>query len=175
MKKTSFLSAFILFILLPLTAQDKFNVNTQEIQGNGQSSVVRLSLLAPSVEADVSLDEKTSLSIEVWSGFLLAWGSAGTSFHMFYGLQLEPRFFANQAKRQALGKRTDHYSGAYVGLPLSLELSSPYITFGPVGGFQNMIGQHGFWRIEFGPGLMLMEDRLYMTRIGSLALGFILE
>lgn len=174
MKKSFLLTSLILFFVVQLIAQDRFKVNTQEIPGSKPDNVFRLSLLVPALEAELSIDETKSLSIQTWLGFQYTWGGV-TSFNLLGGLQIEPRFFVTQAKRWALGKRTDHYSGAYIGLPVQVELHTPYITSGIVFGFQNVIGQRGFWRIELGPGMLFYEDQLYLSRIGSFGIGFILE
>jgi len=144
-----------------------------------QATNLRLSILSPAFEAELKLNETASLSLQAWTqlGFSYTMTSSSTTmyFYLVAGLKAEPRFFVTMDKRRLMGRRTDRFSGGYVGLPLTIELLTPYASFGPVYGFQNIIGTKGFWRIEAGLGGLLTPTTLSPAILSNLSIGFMLN
>jgi hypothetical protein len=92
---------------------------------------------------------------------------------------IEPRYYVNLKERKELGKRTDHYSGAYGAFKLlaAINISDNEwgFQFGPLVGFQRTLGSRGYWNIGIGVGSTIFKEDIKFGLIGEFRLGFILN
>lgn len=102
-------------------------------------------------------------------------GVSESAFYTYPTLMLQPRFYTTQEKRERLGRRTDHFSGGYVAVPLAYGIATKHFpstfTAGGMYGFQRTLGQKGYWNIAGGLGVTNGIPRF----LSDFALGFILN
>ncbi len=143
------------------------------------SVVVRLSLISPKLIAEIAPTDQFTLTAGVWvRASLYTQNAEGASVYhptVSPSITLEPRYYFNLADRAAKGKRTDYYSGWYLGLPFILEFPDIRFTMGGVIGFQRTLGKRWYWNISFGPGITYSESRFFLDGAGDFGLGIILN
>lgn len=152
----------------------------QGIDRTGSPSVIaRISFIAPMfllefAPADFFL---FSTGIRIWPTF---WGKNALGQNIYHPslnpyMTLEPRFFLTQAHRRQAGRRTDYYSGWYIGLPFSMTFPELDFSMGTVLGFQCSFGKHWYWNAALGPAASFQDTSFKMIVTGTLAFGVILN
>jgi len=81
----------------------------------------------------------------------------------------------NQDYRRRTGKRTEYYSGWYVGIPFYLEFPDQKYNMGATFGFQCTFGSRWYWNVECGPGFTLEDGAFRMTGSGDVSFGIVLN
>lgn len=173
--KNIILALLILLGTLSIQAQDA----QTETPTTQQATTLRLSLFNPTFGFEQKLSETSSLSGKIglgigFSAYISNQGSGATiAFTPF--ASIEPRFYVGIAKREAAGQRIDHFSGTYVGFPITKFLAGPGISAGPVFGFQKTLKKNGFFNISMGLGYFQADNYSTFGWMGDLGLGFILN
>lgn len=90
-------------------------------------------------------------------------------------MTLEPRYFLNQAQRRQRGRRTDYFSGWYIGLPFAMKFPELDFSMGTVMGFQCTFGKNGYWNASLGPAASYQDTSFKMILTGTAAFGLILN
>lgn len=141
--------------------------------------IIRLSVLAPGLAIEQKITPKITLVFNLWTAFAFQYvnvnGVGTSSFYIQPYFTLEPRFYFNLQKRKSMGKRTDCFSGNYIGLPLSVGFSDSRFFAGPVVGYQKSLRKRGYWNIGIGLGVNGYKGDTSVGFIGDLGLGFILN
>ncbi len=143
-------------------------------------STVRLSFIVPGLMLEKKASESSSIVFHLWAGisYTSTYSSitdqTRSSLHIYPNFTIEPRFYSHLEDRKIMGKRTDNFSGTYLGIPFTLTLTQPSLSAGPVFGFQRTLGSDGFWGFEFGVGLLENKNAMSVGLIGNFSLGFIL-
>lgn len=144
-----------------------------------QSTVIRLSLLAPYLGAEQKLSETISISGNI--------GVGGTIFRERINdvsrlraiikpyVSIEPRMYLGMKKRAAKGKRVDYFSGFYVGIPFTRFLTESRYSICSLFGFQRAFSEIGFFSIGLGPSYDSFEGNGEFEIVGGLSVGFILN
>ena len=143
------------------------------------NTVVRVHLLPPGALVEQAIGQNATIVLDFQLGLAYTYqevnGVAESAFYTFPTLMAQPRFYTTQEKRKRLGRRTDYFSGGYVGIPLvyTFETKSFGSTFtlGGMYGFQRTLGQKGYWNIAGGLGFTNGIPRL----LSDFGIGFILN
>ena len=135
--KNNVIFVFIIFTFLA-------NAQTTKVE-KGQ---LKLNFLAPSIEYEASLTDKTSITFEVGTGFIFAAGSnRDTEISFFPYFESQYKYYYNFEKRAKKGKRTINNSANYISFMATLQSQKPLlkssrygdqaiIVVGPTWGFQ---------------------------------------
>lgn len=142
--------------------------------------IARLNFVLPSFILEFGPAEHFCFTtgLSLWPGFWQEDNATGESYFRpavsptFY---LEPRFFFNQKYRSARGRRTDHYSGWYVGIPFRMEFPDFRFTMGTTMGFQRTFGRRWFWTAGIGPGAYYKEGQFRIRPVVDTGFGLILN
>ena len=139
-------------------------------------TIIRISLLAPGFQVEQTIARNKTVVFDLWSGFLYSYsrvnGKGSSSFLFSPAFTVQPRFYSDLEYRRFIHKITDNYSGAYLGVPLSLSLRDLVFSAGVVGGFQRKLGIAGFWSVDLGIGIRILNQKTGFTPMGSFSLGF---
>lgn len=142
-------------------------------------TILRLSALVPGLVVEQKITRKITLVLNLWTGFAFEYvninGVGTTSFYFQPNFTIEPRFYPNLEKRKSIGKRTDCFSGAYIGIPITIGFSDSRFSAGPVAGFQKTLGKRGYWNMALGLGVKGYQSETKVGFIGDFGLGFILN
>lgn len=173
--KNKFLLCFWVFTLFSLKAQ------TQSFQMNPEppSAIVRLSLIAPKLSIEFAPIEDFTLSAGFWL-YPSLWNTNENNQRIYHptispSFTFEPKYYFNLADRADKGKRTDYYSGWYIGLPFAIRFPDLSYSLGATIGFQCTMGKRWFWNFGAGPGFSYYDTHFHMSGAGSLSLGIILN
>ena len=96
----------------------------------------------------------------------------GNSTHTLPSIR---EYFFGLEHRMERGKRTDYYSGWYVGIPFAIEFPDLEYSMGTAMGFQCSFGRHWYWNVSTGPGISLKQSRFRMDWIVDVGFGIILN
>jgi len=149
------------------------------ITGDPSPVIARISLVAPKLIAEIAPSENFTLTAGFWLRASLyetdARGELVYRPSVSPSITLEPRYYFNLDERAKKGRRTDFYSGWYVGIPFSMQFPDLRYTLGTVVGFQRTLGKRWYWNISFGPGITYGDNRFYLDGAGDFGLGIILN
>ena len=139
----------------------------------------RFSLISPKVIAEIAPSESFTLNTGFWirASFYQKNQEGESVYHpsVSPSITLEPRYYFNIGEREAKGKRTDYFSGWYIGIPFAIEFPDLRYSLGTVIGFQRTLGRRWYWNISFGPGISFADARFYLDGAGDFSLGVILN
>lgn len=143
--------------------------------------IARVSLVTPKFVLDFAPMHHFTLSAGFW--FRPEWWTSTSGDWLKFNpvprlnprFTFEPRYFFNQQSRKRNGKRTDFYSGWYVGIPFYIEFPRQRYHLGSTFGFQCTFGRRWYWNIESGPGFTLEEGGFRFTGSGDISLGIVLN
>lgn len=173
--KRILLALLSVLIILPLQALE----NTHEMIPEPPSTIFRLSLVTPKLIAEFAPSDNFTLITGFWirSSF---WhtnssGEVNYSPHFSPSFTFEPRYYFNLDERQEKGKRTDYYSGWFIGIPFNIEFPDLRYAIGGTIGFQRTLGKRWYWHISFGPGINYYDSHFHLDGAGNLGLGIILN
>jgi len=173
--KRTLLTLFSVLIILPLQAQD----NTFKITPESPSTIFRLSLVAPKLIAEFAPSDQFTLITGFWirSSFWHTNSSGQTYYSPYFSpsFTIEPRYYFNLEDRHKKGKRTDYYSGWFIGIPFNIEFPELRYAIGGTIGFQRTLGKRWFWNIGLGPGITYYESHFHLDGAGNFGLGIILN
>jgi len=147
---------------------------------SGSPSVIaRISLIAPMFVLEFAPVEHFvfSSSFRIWPAF---WEKNDEGDRVFQPslhprLSLEPRYFFTQSYRKSNGRRSDYYSGWYLGIPFVLTFPELDFSLGTVVGFQCTFGNRWYWNVGMGPGVSFQDTSFKMILSGTAAFGIILN
>ena len=162
-------------ILLPLKAQD----TSFKLVPESPSVIGRISLISPRLLAEISPSDLFTFSVGFWLKTSI-WTTNEYDQRIYNptfspSFTLEPRFYFNLADRQEKGKRTDYYSGWFVGLPFAIQFPDLKYSMGAAIGFQCTFGKRWYWNVSLGPGFSYYDARFHATGAGGISLGIILN
>lgn len=143
------------------------------------SVIARISFIAPMFLLEFAPADffVFSTGIRIWPRF---WeeNSEGQNIYrpsLNPHMTLEPRYFFTQAHRRQNGKRTDYYSGWYIGLPFAMTFPELDFSMGTVMGFQCSFGRNWYWNASLGPAASYQDTSFKMIVTGTAALGLIIN
>ena len=146
---------------------------------NSPSVIARISFIVPMFVVEFAPVQSFvfSTGIRLWPTF---WeqNAEGQSIYnpsLNPRMTLEPRYFLTQSYRRSSGRRTDYYSGWYVGLPFMMTFPELDYYMGMVFGFQCTFGKRWYWNASLGPGVSFQEGTFKMVTMGTAAFGVILN
>jgi hypothetical protein len=163
--------------LLPVRGQDEAFL----MYPDAPSVIARISFITPSFVVELAPSDHFTFTTGFWirPSFREEEDDGDHRFTPVPGLNpritLEPRYFINLHRRMEKGKRTDYYSGWYVGMPFSLGFPDLKFSLGTTFGFQCSFGRHWYWNIGIGPGFTYKEYRFRMNGSGTCGFGIILH
>ncbi len=178
---SSRLCSLFLAISLPFTcfAQSLSVSDTSLFETVLPHTTLRFSLLAPQFRIEHRLSEIATINVALSSGLVYSAtsieGQTISSVYLIPTLVLAPRFYLSQAERKSQGKRTDFFSGPYVGLPMGLVLNDQIFYGSFTLGFQRTLGRRAYWNVAIGPTAARVYADLEVTVSGNFELGFILN
>lgn len=173
--KRILLTLFSVIIIVSLKAQEApFKMNPES-----PSTIFRISLVSPKLIAEFAPIDHFTLTAGFWmrTSFWYT-NSAGQTYYsptFSPSFTVEPRYYFNLEDRQEKGKRTDYYSGWYLGIPFTIEFPDLRYSIGGTIGFQRTLGKRWYWNISIGPGIIYADSRFHMDGAGDLGLGIILN
>ncbi len=173
--KRIFLFLIGIVLLLPLEAQD----TSYKIYPNAPSVFARFSIITPQFVVEFAPVDHFTFTTGLWirPSFRSPDENGDMYFHGIPTLEpritLEPRYFFTLEYRDRRGKRTDYYSGWYVGIPFALEFRSLKYSLGASMGFQCTFGRRWYWNIGMGPGITYEETRFRVSAVGGVGFGII--
>jgi len=171
--------------VLIITCALAVQLNAQYREGSAPSRkplvIARISLITPKLVVDLAPTPRFTFSAGFW--FRPDWwtrdGNDNLQFHPIPSLNpritFEPRYFFNQGYRARTGKRTDYYSGWYVGIPFYIEFPRQKYNLGSTFGWQCTFGRRWYWNIELGPGFSLEDSRFSFSGSGDVSFGIVLN
>jgi hypothetical protein len=171
------IACLILYLTLAcaLQAQSGSNHTTPE----PPKVIGRISLVAPKLIAEVAPSPNFTLTAGFW--LRASFYEEDARGELVYrptvspSITLEPRYYFNLDQRADKGRRTDFYSGWYIGIPFAIQFPDLRYTLGTVIGFQRTLGRRWYWNISFGPGITYNDNRFYLDGAGDFGLGIILN
>jgi hypothetical protein len=161
-----------------------------QLQGQGNeplmypgppSVTARLSLTLPRFVLDFGPVDHFSFStgIWIWPDFWQEDSNGDQEFQstptLVTRIGFEPRYFINLKPRMERGKRTDYYSGWYVGMPFRIRFPELKYSIGTMLGFQCSFGHHWYWNVGLGPGCSYDDFRFHMDVMVNAEFGIILN
>lgn len=189
MKKSGFI-AVLLFSTLLLLAQEQSSYQYTDLNAGPAgawktshaqtpSVIARISFIAPMFILEFAPIQNFvfSTGIRIWPSLWEKNDQGQTIYNPTINprMTLEPRYFFNQSHRRFNGKRTDFYSGWYIGLPFMMTFPELDFAMGTVMGFQCTFGKRWFWNVSLGPGVSYQESSFRMQAMGTAAFGVILN
>jgi hypothetical protein len=176
MKRLFVLSAGLMSLLL-LNAQD----NDFLMYPGAPPVIARISFITPCFVVELAPSDHFTFTTGFWIHPSF-WEEEEDGSHQFRPvpalnprITLEPRYFINLPRRMEKGKRTDYYSGWYVGMPFSLGLPDLRFSLGTTFGFQCIFGRRWYWNLGIGPGFTFKDERFRMNGSGTAGFGIILN
>lgn len=146
--------------------------------------MVRLHIIVPGLLFEQRIGDNKSIVFDIASGFYYhqtsySNGTKESDLTLTPHLRIEPRSYFNMENRSFKGKRTDYYSGQYLGLQLlygiATEKTYQHLSVGGIWGFQCAIGKRGYLDIGIGAGLDVGDNAVALVPVGNLGIGFILN
>ncbi|TVZ25732.1 hypothetical protein JM83_0661 [Gillisia sp. Hel_I_86] len=173
-----FLLSTFLLLSLCIQAQDQ---KSPEVS----NKVFSVNFLTPGLELESKLSEKTTIDLNLTTGFALTGGSnRDTEFGIFPTFESQYRFYYNLEKRMKKGKNIENNSGNYVGAMASIRSGKPIIGdiefeddfavfLGPVWGLQRYYGSGFKLNLNLGAGYVFDNaDNSYVSLLVGLRLGW---
>jgi hypothetical protein len=167
------LALLLLLFLLFLSAQTRDNYR---MNPDPPAVIARISFVIPQFVLEFAPVDHFSFSSGLWIRTRF-WTEDESGNHEFQPLpsleprlRLEPRYYFNLDKRNRKGRRTDYYSGWYVGIPFGLSFPDLKFSLGTTLGFQCTFGKRWYWNAGGGPGFVYEEQGFRMT--GAITAGF---
>ncbi|MBU1873938.1 hypothetical protein KJ688_09465 [bacterium] len=164
----------LIFILLfSLIFTLKAELNSQTIEN--PRSVLRVELLSPGLVFERRIKNNSTIVFDL--------GARITPTYSLYWLnpiiKIESRIYINSKKRRISGKRTDYYSGQYIGLQVGtgkyLNGDTKWCSIGPIWGFQRTLYNKWYWNIGLGPGIGSHNNETNFSVVGGMGIGLIIK
>ncbi|PCI03600.1 MAG: hypothetical protein COB81_03670 [Flavobacteriaceae bacterium] len=147
----------------------------------------KINLLAPSIESELGLTNKTTLDFKLGTGLSINGGTGReTDWSFFPFAEVQYRYFYNLEKRAAKNKRTANNSGNYLALSTSIESGKSMIGnanyaekyfagIGPIWGMQRSYKSGFSLNLSGGLGLGFsdLSSAEFMTTI-NFSLGWVI-
>ena len=168
--------AFIIISLyLPIRAQS----DSLQINPLTPSAIVRISFIAPKLVVEFAPTDFFTLTTGFWL-YTTLWTTNEYDQEIYNptispSFTFQPKYYFNLADRQAKGKRTDFYSGWFVGMPFAIRFSDLRYSLGATIGFQCTFGKRWFWNFDAGPGFSYYDSRFHFSGAGTVGFGVILN
>ena len=166
-----------MLLVLPLQAQNE----SFHMFPDSPSFIARISLVTPSFVFEFAPSDHFTFTTGSWirPSFWSPDDEGNNEFHPRPSLNpritLEPRYYFNLEHRNAKGKRTDFYSGWYIGMPFALGFPDLKFSMGTAMGFQCTFGRRWYWNIGLGPGFTYEESQFSMYGVSDVGFGIILN
>jgi len=173
--KRLLLLIFCASIALSLHAQtDSFKMSPEP-----PSSIFRLSFISPKLAIEFAPVDFFTFTAGFWL-YPSFWTENENNERIYDpkispSFTLEPRYYFNLADRQKKGKRSDYYSGWYIGMPFVITFPDISYSLGGNIGFQCTMGKRWYWNISIGPGFSYYDARFHFDGAGNVGLGIILN
>jgi hypothetical protein len=143
------------------------------------SVIARISLIVPMFVLEFAPVEHFvfSSSVRIWPTFWEKNDQGVTIYNPDLNplITLEPRYFFTQSYRRQKGRRTDYFSGWYLGFPFAMSIPELDFSMGTVLGFQCTFGKRWYWNVGMGPGVTYQDTRFKMSLSSTVAFGVILN
>jgi hypothetical protein len=168
------------FLLIPflLLAQEQASYSYTDRDAE-PSVIARISFIEPMFLLEFSPTDffVFSSSIRIWPTFWEKNDQGMTIYNPALNprITLEPRYFFTQSYRRQKGRRTDYFSGWYLGLPFAMSIPELDFSMGTVLGFQCTFGKRWYWNVGMGPGVTYQDTRFKMSLSSTVAFGVILN
>ena len=174
MKRIIFTFVCISTYLSILAQTDSLPINAQT-----PPAIVRISFIAPKLVVEFAPADFFTLTTGFWL-YTSLWTTNEYDQTIYNptispSFTFQPKYYFNLADRMAKGKRTDYYSGWFVGLPFAIRFSDLQYSLGAAIGFQCTFGKRWFWNFDVGPGFSFYDSRFHFTGVGSVGFGVILN
>ena len=154
-------------------------VQAQDTSPKSPMVIARISLVSPKLIAEIAPSDYFTLTTGFWlkSSFWTTTEYGERVYHPVFSpsFTIEPRYYFNLEDRQAKGKRTDYYSGWYLGIPFNIEFPDFRYSIGGTIGFQRTLGKRWYWNISIGPGFTYADSHFHLSGAGDFGLGIILN
>jgi len=166
---------FCALLGLPLQAQ----IGTFTMHPESPSVIGRISLISPKLIAEIAPADFFTLTAGFWLQTSL-WTENEFDQQVYSptispSFTFEPRYYFNLADRQEKGKRTDYYSGWFIGMPFNIQFPDLRYSLGGTIGFQCTMGKRWYWNFSIGPGFNFYDSRFHFNGAGDVGLGIILN
>ena len=173
--KRIILTLFSVIIIVPLQAQE----TPLKINPEPPSTIVRISLVSPKLIVEFAPAGQFTLTTGFWMrADFWHTNASGESYYsptISPSFTVEPRYYFNLEDRHEKGKRTDYYSGWYIGIPFNIEFPNLRYAIGGTIGFQRTLGKRWYWNFSVGPGFIYADSRFHLDGAGNIGLGIILN
>jgi hypothetical protein len=177
MWKSTFIIALVVLLVAPLRGQDE----SFRIYPEAPSVIVRLSMMTPKFVMEFAPADHFTFTTSFWFNPSFRTQKENGDYY-WHGIPtinpritMEPRYYFTLSYRESKGKRTDYYSGWYIGIPFSMEFPNQMYTLGTVIGFQCTFGRRWYWNAGIGPGVSLENSEFRYRTSGEIGFGFILN
>ena len=146
--------------LLTLLAIITINCNgfAQTSNEKDANTIIGLNIFTPGIKIEQQLAKSTTIIADFWTEYNFEFAVSNdittTDFEMTYGVGLEPRFYTTLEKRKRKGRRTDYFSGGYIGIPFNYTFKSEDISGGVVYGFQSTLWKKMYINASGGLGVL---------------------
>ena len=163
-------------MIMPLKPQD---ANSQSVLPENPLLIGRVSQNSPKIIMDIAPHETFTLTTGFWiRPSFYSENSRGEQYYdptISPSFTFEPRYYFNLDQRREKGKRTEYYSGWYIGMPFNIEFPDFSFIWGGEIGFQCIMGKRWYWNISTGPGFSFDGSKYHFTGVGDFGLGIILN
>lgn len=167
----------LLCILCYFPAQAQ--IQAMEMNPGSPSSIFRLSFITPKISIEFAPADFFTLT----AGFWLYPSLYSTNEYnqevydptISPSFTFQPKYYFNLADRHSKGKRTDYYSGWFVGIPFAIRFSDLRYSLGTSIGFQCTFGKRWYWNFDVGPGFSYYDSYFHFSGVGSVGFGIILN
>ncbi len=150
---------------------------------------LKLNFLAPAIEYEAGLTNKTSVTFEVGTGFIFAAGSnRDTEISFFPYFESQYKYYYNFDKRAKKGKRTANNSANYISFLATLQSNKPLFknnkyndqaifVAGPTWGFQRTYKKGFRFSLDLGVGYAFetLRNEGAITPLIDIELGWVLN
>ena len=163
-------------LIIPLKSQDE---PSPSVLPESPFIIGRISFIAPKLVMEIAPSEKFTLTTGF--SFRASFYHEDSQGNRIYdpsfspSFSFEPRYYFNLDDRRSKGKRTEYYSGWYIGVPFNIEFPDLRFLFGADIGFQSIFGKRWFWNFSVGPGFAFYDARYHFTGVGEFGFGIILN
>lgn len=173
---------FCALISISMQAQtDSIHTQTESFRmvPETPSFIGRISLISPKLIAEIAPADFFTLTIGFWLKTSWwtenAYGNNVYSPSMSPSFTFEPKYYFNLNDRHEKGKRTDYYSGWYIGIPFAIQFPDLRYSLGGTIGFQCTMGKRWYWNFGIGPGFNYYDSNFHFEGAGDVSLGIILN